>query len=316
MTSVAVSGVSDSGSATLELRQFAVRISGAPWSAPLSVRSDARRVGLVGDWEPLFQLLSGRTEATSGSASVLGCELEAATSRGILGFAACDVSLPGSFTVTEYLRHAARLSHGSSSRALLDAQRALDRYGLAELAQRKLAELALYQQRALGIALSTLTAPAVVCLEAPLRQLDARSADYIARLCGEAASHSRVLLSAPVPGSPSPERSLLGACDELLVQKQGTLIAQGTPSEVFAPGTRYALSVKGAKIAEFSQALRAAGLRLDARAEPGSFSVELPAAGGASTDLLLDTALDHGLIVLELEPIFVQSAVGSGLAAV
>src|SRR6188474_1711496 len=112
---------------TLELRQFAVRAQGAAWAAPLSVRSDARRIGLVGDWEPLFQLLAGRAEVASGRAQVLGCGLESAISRGILGFAACDALLPNSFTVLEYLRHAARLSHGSTSRALNDATRALDR---------------------------------------------------------------------------------------------------------------------------------------------------------------------------------------------
>jgi len=297
-------GVSDDVPATLELRSFALRLAGAVSSAPLSVRSTAHRLGLVGDWESLFQLFSGRAEAASGSAKILGCELESAISSGVLGFAACDVPLPSSFTVSEYLRHAARLSHGSASRAVHDAQRALDRYGLAELAKRKLGELALYQQRALGIALSTLTAPAVVCLEAPLRKLDAPSADYIARLCGEAGAHSRVLLSAAMPSSPSAERSLLDSCDELLVQRHGALVAQGAPSSVFAPGTRYTLTVKGPKIADFSGALRGAGVRLEARAESGRFSVELP-AGGASTDLLLDTALEHGLTVLELEPLFV-----------
>jgi len=295
---------SDGSTPTLELRQFAVRSAGATWTPPLSVRSHAERIGLVGDWEPLFQLLTGRAEASSGSAQVLGCELESAISRGILGFAACDPVLPGSFTVTEYLRHAARLSHGSASRAVHDAQRALDRYGLAELAKQKLAQLALYQRRALGIALSTLTVPAVVCLEAPLRGLDAASADYIARLCGEAGAHSRVLLSSALPSSPSPERSVLTACDELFVYKQGQLVAAGAPSSVFALGTRYSLSVKGPRIAAFSQALRDAGVRLEPQSQAGSFHVELPPASSASTDLLLDAALDHGLIVLELEPLF------------
>ncbi|MEI9937220.1 MAG: hypothetical protein WDO69_08330 [Pseudomonadota bacterium] len=298
----APSARADGAAPTLELRQFAVRSAGAAWATPLSLRSDARRIGLVGDWEPLFQLLIGRAEAESGSARVLGCELESAISRGVLGFAACDARLPGSFTVGEYLRHAARLSHGSASRAVHDAQRALDRYGLAELAKRKLAELALYQQRALGVALSTLTAPAVVCLEAPLRGLDAPSADYIARLCGEANAHGRVLLSAALPSSPSAERSLLDGCDELFVHQRGALVAEGAPSSVFALGTRYLLSVKGQRVAAFSQALRDAGVRLEPRTQAGSFSVELAEKG--STDLLLDSALDHGLTVLELEPLF------------
>jgi len=296
----------DDATPTLELQRFVLRSAGPTWGAPLSVRSNARCIGLVGDWEPLFQVLSGRDEAASGSANILSCPLETAISRGILGYAACDAVLPGSFTVSEYLRHAARLTHGSSSRALHDAQRALDRYGLAELAKRKLAELALYQRRALGIALSTLTAPPVVCLEAPLRGLDAPSADYIARLCGEAAAHSRVLLSAALPASPSPERSLLDACDELLVHARGAIVAQGAPEAVFAAGARYSLSVRGERIAAFSAALHEAGVRLEPRAQPGSFSVVLPDAANASTDLLLDTALDHGLVVVELEPLFVN----------
>ncbi|HKO46442.1 MAG TPA: hypothetical protein VJV79_01885 [Polyangiaceae bacterium] len=291
---------------TLELRQFALRSPGAAWPAPLSLCSNAQRIGLVGDWEPLFQRLLGRPELTSGSAQVLGCELESAISSGNLGFAACDPLLPGSFTVTEYLRHAARLSHGSASRAVHDAQRALDRYGLAELAKRKLDGLALYQRRALGIALSTLTAPAMVCLEEPLRGLDAPSAEYMARLCGEAAAHGRVLLSAALPSSASPERNLLNACDELFVHRQGALVSAGAPSAVFAAGTRYSLAVKGSQIAAFSQTLREAGVRLEPRTADGSFSVELPSGASASTDLLLDAALDHGLIVLELEPLLVS----------
>ncbi len=223
-------------------------------------------------------------------------------SQNVLGFAACDPPLPGSFTVAEYLQHAARLSHGSANRAAHDAARALDRYGLAELAKRKLAELALYQRRALGIALSTLTAPAVVCLEAPLRGLDAPSAEYVARLCGEASAHSRVLLSAEFPSTPSAERSLLDSCDELFLRKHGVLVSHGAPSSVFAAGARYLLSVTGPRIAAFSEALREAGVELEPRAQAGSFSVLLPSR--ASTDLLLDVALDHGLIVLELEPVF------------
>jgi len=295
---------SDADAPTLELRQFALGSADSRPATQLSLRSDAWRIGLVGDWSALFQLLSGNREACSGSARVLGCELERAIAQGVLGFAACNAPLPGSFTVSEYLRHAARLSHGSPSRAVHDAQRALDRYGLAELAKRKLSDLVLYQRRALGIALSTLTAPAVVCLEAPLHDLDAPSADYVARLCAEAAVHGRVLLSTPVPRSPSAERSLLDGCDEVIVHRRGELVAKGAPSSVFAPGTRYLLAVKGPGIESFSRVLREAFVRLEPREQAGSFRVELPEASGANTDLLLDTALDHGLIVLELEPLF------------
>ena len=296
---------SNGAAPTLELQQFTPRSPGAAWKAPLTLSSNARRVALVGDWGPLFQVLTARAEVASGHATLLGGALESAIPRGILGFAACDPPLPGSFSVTEYLQHAARLSHGSASRASHDAKRALERYGLSELAKRKLSELALYQRRALGVALATLTEPPVACLETPLRGLDAPSADYIARLCVEAAARGRLLLSADLPSSPSPERSLLDACDELFVLAQGVLVAHGTPNAVFAAGSRYALSVKGDKIEGFANALRARGVRLEARAEVGRFNVELASSSSESTDVLLDTALDHGLVVLELEPIFV-----------
>jgi len=296
--------VSSDALPTLELREFSVSSAGATWGASLSLQTRARRVGLVGDWAPLLQLLTGRAQAASGRARILDGELQAAISAGILGFAACDVPLPSSFTVLEYLQHAARLSHGSAKRATQDAQRALERYGLVELGKRKLAQLVLYQQRALGIALATLTAPPVVCLENPLRGLDAPAADYITRLCGEAAAHARVIVSAALPASPSPERTLLDGCEELFLVKQGQLVAQGAPSELFAVGARYAISVKGRNISEFSRALSAAGVRLEARARSGSFDVELPK--DTSTDLLLDAALEHGLIVLELEPMLVS----------
>jgi len=299
----AMPAVSEGAAPTLELHQFAVRSAGPAWKAPLSLRSAAPRVALVGDWEPLFQVLHCRAEVASGAASVLGNALESAIFRGILGFAACDPPLPGSFTVSEYLVHAARLTHGSLSRAQKDAQRALERYGLVELAKRQLGALVSHQRRALGIALATLTAPPVVCLETPLRGLDAPSADYISRLCIEAATHSRLMLSSNLPTSPSPERSLLDTCDEVFVIARGELVAQGAPSSVFAVGSRYALWVSGEKIAIFVSALRARGVRVDARAEPGRFHVELPRTGNESTDELLDTALEQGVIVLQLEPL-------------
>src|SRR6188768_2168675 len=120
---------------TLELRELVLRAPNASWTAPLSLRSEAQRVALVGDWEPLFQVLSRRAELASGSAKSLGCELDSAVFSGILGFSACDVPLPGAFTVTEYLEHAARLSHGSASRAVRDAKYALERYGLSAIAK-------------------------------------------------------------------------------------------------------------------------------------------------------------------------------------
>ena len=150
--------------------------------------------------------------------------------------------------------------------------------------------------------MATLTSPPVVWLEAPLRGLDAPSAGYIARLCEEAARHARVIISAAPPSSPSPERTLLDACEALFVLENGVLVAEGSPAQVFVANGRYLLTVKGENAAAFATALNEAGCRVTPRARTGNYLIELPAT--SSSDLLLDTALDHGLIVLELEPIF------------
>jgi ABC-type cobalamin/Fe3+-siderophores transport system ATPase subunit len=286
--------------ATLELRDVTIRRAGSALLSSLSVRSEAHRVGLIGDWEPLFQALTGRAHL-SGSAQILGCELQQALSRGVVGFAPCDAPLPGSFSVLEYLRHAARLSHGSPARALADSKRALDEYRLSDLAPRKLAQLAVFERRALAIVCASLTTPPVLCLETPLRGLDAEPADYIARLCNEAAKRSRVIVSANFPSAPSPEYALLDACQELCVLSRGAALAQGAPNQILAPSTRYWLRVSGAKAAVFSGVLEAAGCLVRERDGVGRYLVELPGRG--TSDLLLDAALASELVVLELRPL-------------
>jgi ABC-type multidrug transport system ATPase subunit len=287
--------------ATLELRDVTIRRAGSALLSTLSLRAEADHVGLIGDWEPLFQALTGRAQLAAGSAQIMGCELSHALARGVVGFAPCDPPLPGSFSALEYLRHAARLSHGSRARALADSKRALELYQLGDLATRQLSQLATFECRALGIACASLGAPPVLCLETPLRGLDAEPADYIARLCSEAAKRSRIIVSATFPRSPSPEHALLEACQELYVLSRGALVAQGAPSPILAPSTRYLLSVSGAKAASFSGVLQAAGCRLSERGGAGRYLVELPENG--TSDLLLDAALASELVVLELQPV-------------
>ena len=148
---------------------------------------------------------------------------------------------------------------------------------------------------------ASLSAPPVLCLETPLRGLDAEPADYIARLCTEAAKRSRLIVSANFPRAPSPEHALLDACQELCVISRGAVLAQGAPNQILAPSTRYLLCVRGANAAAFSGVLEASGCRLSEQSGPGRYVVELPTSG--STDLLLDAALASQLVVLELRPL-------------
>lgn len=287
---------------TLELSGAIMRRAGANLAGPLSFRSTAGRLGLVGDSSPLLDALTGRAQLTAGSARVVGCELERALASGVVGLAASDSPVPASFTTAEYLEYAARLSHGSTARAATETRRALQRFGLADLASRKLEALADYQRRALCIALSTLTSPSLVWLDAPLSGLDAPSAEYVSRLCAEAALQARVVIANPWPLTTSFERALLETCEELLLIEDGKLLVQGPPSQLFQATGHYLVTVTGDQLEAFGAALRDAGCRLQPRADAGHWSLELPQA--ASTDLVLDLALEHRVIVLELEPVY------------
>jgi ABC-type multidrug transport system ATPase subunit len=287
--------------ATLELNALSLRRAGSALLSALSLRSDAQRIGLIGDWSALFQALTGQAQLSAGRAWILGCDLEHALARGVVGFAACDPVLPGSFSVLEYLRHAARLSHGSAARAVTDTKRVLEDFGLDAIVTHRLGQLAPFQRRALGIACAALTSPPVLCLEAPLRGLDAEPADYVARLCSQAAKQTRLIVSAELPSSPSPERALLDDCHELFVLHGGARLSQGSPAQIFEPGTRYLLTVKGGPLPEFSAALRGVGCLVEERERAGSYLVELCESG--NTDVLLDAALACGLVVLELTPV-------------
>jgi hypothetical protein len=123
------------------------------------------------------------------------------------------------------------------------------------------------------------------------------------------------VISVTRPRVPSAERTLLGSCDELFVLRHGALVLQGPPNAVFAPGTRYLLTVVGSKKDELVLTLKQAHCELTPQPAPSTFGallapgstikrylVELPA--GTRPDLLLDAAVANGVTVLELEPLF------------
>jgi ABC-type multidrug transport system ATPase subunit len=232
----------------------------------------------------------------------------------VVGFAPSDPQLPAALSVREYLEHSARLCHGSHARASTEAQRMLEELELADLARLPLAQLVPHQTRALGIAVAALTAPAVVCLESPLRGLDSASADYITRLCAHVALRRVLIVSGGWPQSPSPERALFEACDALFHVANSALVAQGSPQAIFKPSARYLLTLAGSQHSALASTLTSAGCELRRQTAPITFSallapdravsrylVDLPASG--SSDLLLDAALAAGVAVLELEPL-------------
>jgi len=288
--------------ATLELDAVRFRES----AGALTLRSNARTVGLIGEWGELFRACADGTVA--GEARVCGLPLGCALERGVAAIAPCDPELPPSFTVREYLEHSARLAHGARARAISDAERALESAGLAAISGQKLAQIALGDRRALVLSAAMLNEPAVCLLEAPLRGLDAATADRLLRVCSRIAERSRVIVSCEPPATPSPTRALLDACEELFRLEGGRLTAHGAPDEVLASGPHYRVTFAGSHSKSLEDALIAAGCWLSFRDQgavnghPATrYEIELPS--GARPAAILDAAANVGVTLLELEPL-------------
>jgi len=292
--------------ATLELRAARFRDGAEALTSALTLRSSARVVGLVGEWGALFRALTGAV--VEGEARVRAVALGSALARGVVGFAPCDPELPPSFTVQEYLEHAARLVHGARRRATNEAQRALAIFELDASSRQKLGPIALADRRALVLAAAALNQPELCLVEAPLRGLDAPSADRLVRACARVAEHSRLVVSCEPPTTPSPARALLDLCEELFWLEDGKLIAQGVPDAVLASGSRHRITFAGARNQALEEALVGAGCPLAFRDEgavnghPATrYIVELSPDMTAHT--LLEAARSKGFAVLELEPL-------------
>ncbi|HEY4159792.1 MAG TPA: hypothetical protein VGM29_16895 [Polyangiaceae bacterium] len=284
----------------LELSAAHVAARGVELWAAQSARIEATRLGLVGDFSPLFRVLAQGAQVSSGRITLENVPLADAVAQGVAGLSLCDPPLDGRATVSEYLSLAARLAQCSAREARSRTAAALERFGLATLGGFRLATLNKWQQRALGFAMATVGEPKVVCLETPFAGLDAVSADHVATLLERVAERSALLFSVSELAALGPERSALDRCDQVLVIRAGAV----TTCELTERADRYQVSAVG-NVLELRAALARARCRLhDAPADPCDpaqtrFIAELPADAG--TNLLLDTALEVGATLLELQ---------------
>ncbi|HEY2407776.1 MAG TPA: hypothetical protein VGI10_17330 [Polyangiaceae bacterium] len=284
----------------LELSAAQVAARGVELWASQSARVEGARLGLVGDFSPLFRVLAQDAQVASGRITLDRVPLSDAVAQGVAGLSLCDPPLDRHATVSEYVSLAARLAQCTAREARSRSATVLERFGLAALGGFRLATLNKWQQRVLGFAMATVGEPKVVCLETPFAELDAVSADHMATLLERVAERSALLFSVGELAALGPERSALDRCDQVLVSRAGVV----TACALVDRADRYQVSAVG-NVPELRAALERAGCRLhDAPADPYDlartrFVAELPADAG--TNLLLDTALEAGATVLELQ---------------
>jgi ABC-type multidrug transport system ATPase subunit len=228
---------------TLLLHFEAARIDSASGvlCQELSCRSEARTLGLVGDWSPLFRVLSCDARVTRGRATVLERPADSVVRGGIVGLALCDPELPARWTALEYLTESAALMGMSGAKS--GARQALNLLGLEALSQRRLGQLNPVERRALMLAHAWLGPPQALALEKPLSRLDEAAQRYLMELIFRAASSVKIMVSVESVAEVGVERALLDRAEEVLVLREGVVVAQGSAETAFSPSARFLISV-------------------------------------------------------------------------
>lgn len=189
----------------------------------------------------------GLLRPTSGEVRVFGAPWSRA-SRASTGFAPERFALDGRRTGREALVLFARLAGFSRSEAGLRAGRALERFGLADAADRKLAEYSKGMNRRVAIAAALLKDPRLLVLDEPFDGLDplgnllvrdeilARARDGVAVLVTSHAMHD-----------------LEAVASHLVILERGRELAAGTVDSVLGAAAVTRLVVSGGDAASLAR---------------------------------------------------------------
>jgi ABC-type cobalamin/Fe3+-siderophores transport system ATPase subunit len=296
---------------TLEATAARIDLLGQPLLSRLDVTSHAERVALLGDWSPLFRLLSGEAELTAGSLTIGGVAVPLGVERGSIGLMRLDPILPPSFSAEQLLSTSAELSGVPAAAAGKVAFQTLERLGLVDLATRRLAHLPPAERRTLLVAHATLTDPSVLCLEDPLAGLDTHAEHTLLAVIERAAAGRRLLVSLADPEQSGSTRRLVQSCGDRFGLAAGVAVSLPAPSRATSRVTATVCKNHQA----FAAALAARGLRAHATHEAGMLStLTSPQAGPCwrylvelsdeSTAPVLDAALESEAGLVELIPLF------------
>jgi len=280
----------------------ALRLTGARGHVDLEGTVKGERIALVGDWQPLLEVLAGRSSIQSG---LLLSDSRPARDRVLCGeLGVCDETLeaPAGYDVRGWIG-AAMLLRGSSSRAAKRcADATLERLGLSYLASYDAVGLPPVARWAAQAAIACATHPSVVLLAPP--QWTADSIAFESALIDRIASGSSLLVRC----DPSRQPELFMTCERALrLADDGSLAS--FESSRWASDCRYFAVLPSAQREAFVQRLETEGIRVLASPTQGELWVELSNDG--DTAPILRAAAAARAPLQRLTPLF-QSPNGLG----
>jgi ABC-type Na+ transport system ATPase subunit NatA len=293
---------------TLAAQEARIDLLGRPLLTRFSAQSSAERLALLGDWSPLFRLLSGEAQLSSGTLQLMGLQVPAAVQQGKIGLMRLDPVLPAAWSGEQLLASSAELSGLSRKAAGQAAFTMLDRLGLVALASKRLGHLQLAERRALLVGHALITEPQLLCLEQPLSGLDTSAEQLLLAVIERALPGRRLLVSLSDAEHSAGERELLQRSADRLRLAAGVVVTE--PEQ--GPAARVTATICRNHQA-FAEALASRGLQAHPTHEAGLLgALTSPQAGPAwrylvelsdgGTGPILDAALETDAGLVELVP--------------
>jgi ABC-2 type transport system ATP-binding protein len=229
----------------------------------------------------LVRILATLLPPTGGRAAVLGNDVvaEPLAVRRTIGMAGQLAAVDGELTGRENVEMVARLSRLPKDEARRRAGDVLDRFGLADVADRRAATYSGGMRRRLDLAAGLIGRPPVVLLDEPTAGLDPRSRIELWAIVEELRREgTTVLLTTQYLDEADRLAQRIGVVDH------GRIAAQGTPAELKAAIGASVLRVRVADlgvVADAAAALAGLGTGDEPRVDPAGGEISLAVADAA-----------------------------------
>lgn len=279
----------------------------------LSVDAAGQRIALVGDWDPLLELLQGRARSARGVAELAGIDAASGVRSGQIALALARPQIPTHLSVRQWVEAGAALSGVPRREGSRRSRDALGRVGLDGSARDRAHLLPPYERRLLALAVAWTRPRRALVVEHPFRGLsEAGQQRFLAKLWARPADEVQICTFQRVPVA-GPVREWLGRFDHVVLLQGSSVVSAGPPAQVLTQKTGRLLVGVVANLAALVTKLRGAGLAVSwAQEEAVGGSSEHAPGGRLVVELvtsdsrrLFELAAECHAALVELTPVSV-----------
>lgn len=175
-----------------------------------------------------MKMLTGFLAPTSGTASILGCDIQTQTleAQRQIGYLPEGAPCYGDMTVRGFLDFIAEVRGFRGAEKKLRVQRAVEQVELEKVLEQSIETLSKGFKRRVGLAQAILHDPRVLILDEPTDGLDPNQKHQVRQLIQGLARDKIVIISTHIL------EEVTALCSRAVVIAQGRLLADGTPLEL------------------------------------------------------------------------------------